>query len=218
MGIDPVAQGLLEHRESIDIIGDVKCWVRDLEEAWVQQNDRQRNEVTRDQAAMVIEFDIAAPRPVVWEHFTVPGLRPKWRAADEVREATQGGRRGVGTTNHCMHGAHAIIEEVLDWRPFDYLTLTTLVPMPSAPKVLMSYAFFESADGGTHIEICLGKPKPKDREFLEHVGGEFKKHITDEIAALRLMLEGQKGSTAIVEEPALPASEERFLTRPVQAR
>jgi hypothetical protein len=72
--------------------------------------------VTREAAAAVIEFDIAAPRPVVWEHFTQPGLRPKWRAADEVRETSQTGRRGVGTVNHCMHGPHAVIEEVLDWR------------------------------------------------------------------------------------------------------
>ena len=143
MGIDPAAQGLVEHRESIDIIGDVKCWVRDLEAAWTQENDRQRNEVTRDEAAAVIEFDIAAPRPAVWEHFTQPGLRPKWRGADEVRETSQSGRRGVGTVNHCMHGAHAIIEEVLDWRPFDYLTIATLLPMPDAPKVIMTYAFLE---------------------------------------------------------------------------
>lgn len=32
--------------KSIDIIDDVKCWVRDLEEAWEKENDRQRNEVT----------------------------------------------------------------------------------------------------------------------------------------------------------------------------
>ena len=129
-GIDPVAQGLVEHRESIDIIGEVKCWVRDLEAAWQKEIERQRNEVTRDTAAMVIEFDIAAPRPTVWEYFVVPGQRPKWRGADEVRETAKGGRRGVGTVNHCMHGPAAIIEEVLDWRPFDYLTLTTLLPMP----------------------------------------------------------------------------------------
>jgi hypothetical protein len=98
-----------EHRESIDIIGEVKCWVRDLEEAWEKENDRQRNEVTRDKAASVVEFDIAAPRPTVWEHFTLPGLRPKWRGADEVRETLESGRRGVGTTNYCMHGLHAII-------------------------------------------------------------------------------------------------------------
>jgi hypothetical protein len=98
-----------EHRESIDIIGEVKCWVRDLEEAWEKENDRQRTDVTRDKAASVVEFAIAAPRPTVWEHFTLPGLRPKWRGADEVRETLESGRRGVGTTNYCMHGPHAII-------------------------------------------------------------------------------------------------------------
>jgi hypothetical protein len=129
-----IQRRLIEHRESIDIIGEVTCWVRDLEAAWQQEKDRQMNQVTREAAAAVIEFDIAAPRPAVWEHFTQPGLRPKWRAADEVRETSQSGRRGVGTVNHCMHGPHAIIEEVLDWRPFDYLTISTLLPMPDAPS------------------------------------------------------------------------------------
>jgi uncharacterized protein YndB with AHSA1/START domain len=214
MGIDTTVQGLAEHQESIDIIGDVKCWVRDLESAWQSEIDRHRNEVSRDKAAMVIEFDIDAPRPTVWEYFTLPELRPKWRAADEVRETVASGRRGVGTTNHCMHGKDAIIEEVLDWRPFDYLTLTTLLPMPDAPKVLMTYAFFESAGGGTRIEIRVAKPKPKDRAFLEKVGPPFREHITSEVAALRLMIEGQNGSPEAVEEPALPVSAERFLTQP----
>jgi uncharacterized protein YndB with AHSA1/START domain len=217
IGIDPVAQSLVEHRESIDIIGEVTCWVRDLEAAWQKENERERNEVTRDEAAMVIEFDIAAPRPMVWEYFTMPDLRPKWRGADEVRETTRGGRRGVGTTNHCMHGAAAIIEEVLDWRPFDYLTLATLLPIPGAPKVILTYAFLERAGGGTHIEIRVAKPKPKDRAFLEQVGAEFQKTITSEVATLRTMIEGQSGPPAAVEEPMLPVSGERFLTQPIHA-
>jgi uncharacterized protein YndB with AHSA1/START domain len=183
MGMDPAAQGLIEHRETIDIIGEVTCWVRNLEAAWQQEKDRQMNQVTREAAAAVIEFDIAAPRPAVWEHFTLPGLRPKWRAADEVRENSQSGRRGVGTVNHCMHGPHAIIEEVLDWRPFDYLTISTLLPMRDAPKVIMSYAFLEENPGATHIEIRLARSKPKDQAFLDHVGAEFQKTITAEIPA-----------------------------------
>jgi uncharacterized protein YndB with AHSA1/START domain len=222
MDIDPVVQGLVEHQESIDIIGDVRCWVRDLEEAWARENDRQRNEVTRDKAISVIEFDIAAPRPTVWEYFTQPNLRPKWRGADAVRETPESGRRGAGTINHCMHGAHTIIEEVIDWRPFDYLTLTTLLPMPGAPKVLMTYAFSDTAGSagvasGTHIEIRVAKPKPKDKAFLEHVGAEFQKTITSEVATLRRMLEGQKGVPAAIEEPALPILADRFLTQPVNA-
>lgn len=189
MGVDPATHGLVAHGETVDLIGEVKCWIRDLAVAWNHEKERSRTLVTRKGAAMVLEFDIAADRPQVWEYFTLPGQRPKWRGADEVRETVEGGRRGVGTTNHCMHGPHAIIEEVLDWRPFDYLTLTTLVPMPRAPKVLMSYVFSAKEDGGTHVEIRIAKPKPRDRAFLDQVGGEFRKTITAEVATLGRMLE-----------------------------
>ena len=158
---------------------------------------------------MVLEFDIAAPRQMVWEYWTAPGQRPKWRAADEVIESSKGGRRGVGTTNHCMHGAHAIIEEILDWRPFDYLTLSTLVPVPKAPKIIMTYAFLATSSGGTRVELRVARPRPRDRAFVEHVCAEFQKTITSEVAALRLMIEGQDLSPLVVEEPALPAPAER---------
>jgi hypothetical protein len=172
MGINPADQGLLDHQESIDLIGYVRRWVRDLETAWQRELDRRKHLVTREVAAAVIEFDLAAQRPAVWEHFTQPGLRLKWRAANEVRETSQNGRRGVGTINHCMHGPHAIIEEVLGWRPFDYPTISTLLPMPDAPKAIMSYAFLEPNPGATHIEIRLAKPKPKDQAFLDLCGGD----------------------------------------------
>ena len=45
-----VAQGLVEHREAIDIIGDVKLWLRDLDEVWKKENERTHVEVTRANA------------------------------------------------------------------------------------------------------------------------------------------------------------------------
>ena len=96
-------------------------------------------------------------------------------------------------------------------------SLTTLLPIPGAPKVILTYAFSESAGGGTHIEIRVAKPKPKDKAFLEQVGAEFQKNITNEVATLRRMLEGQQAAASL-EEAALPLSGERFLTQPVHAR
>jgi uncharacterized protein YndB with AHSA1/START domain len=209
IGVESVAQGLVEHRESIDIIGDVTCWVRDLHEAWETENHRQRHEVTRDAAVVVIDFEIAAPRQTVWEYWTAPGQRPKWRAADEVREATTRGRRGVGTTNHCMHGEHAIIEEILDWRPYDYLTLSTLLPAPQAPKIIMTYAFLPGPNGGTHVEIRVARPRPRDRAFVDEVAAHFKTTITDEVAALGLLLAERETGDGVIEEPALPELSER---------
>jgi hypothetical protein len=97
MGIDPAAQGLLEHRETIDIIGDVKLWLRDLEEAWKKEDECTRVEVTQADAYVTWDFDIGAPRQTVWEHFTVPGQRQKWWPADrESLYAREGRHRRRG--------------------------------------------------------------------------------------------------------------------------
>src|ERR1700735_4073461 len=141
VGIDPVAQGLVEHHETIDIIGDVKLWLRDLEDAWKNENERTHVEVTHADAYVAWYFNIAAPRQTVWKYFTVPGQRQRWWPADAVIENSGNKRRGVGSENHCMHGKNAIVEEVLDWRPSDYITVSTLLPIPGAPKIMLTHAF-----------------------------------------------------------------------------
>src|SRR5271163_1422665 len=95
MGVDPVAQGLVDHGETINIIGDVTLWLRDLEEAWQKENEQTRVEVTRDDAYAILEFDIAAPRQAVWEYFTVPGQWQKWWPADGIIEHSDNRRRGT---------------------------------------------------------------------------------------------------------------------------
>jgi uncharacterized protein YndB with AHSA1/START domain len=215
MGINPVIQGLIEHREAIDIIGQVTCWVRDLEEAWTKENERQRVKVAREAAAAIFEIDIAAPRPVVWEHVTAPGHRPKWQGVDEVREISQTGRRGVGTTNHCMHGEHAIIEEVLDWRPCDYYTEQSLMPAPGEPKVTFCYVLTDRADGGTHVEIRIGRARPKDQAFLDAALPNLEHVLTGAMHTLKQWMETQAAPPAPVEEPHMPHSSARFLTQPV---
>jgi hypothetical protein len=61
-GYRPARAGLIEHRETVDIIGDVKVWLRDLGEAWSKEAEGARVEVTRQDAYAIFEFDIAAPR------------------------------------------------------------------------------------------------------------------------------------------------------------
>jgi hypothetical protein len=117
MGADAAAQGLLPHVEDIDIIGAVNCRVRDLHAAWTVESQAARTDVAREDAALVIERDLPAPRATVWEHLTVPALRVRYQQTDDVTEAVAGGRRGAGTTNHCMHGDSAVIEEIIDWAP-----------------------------------------------------------------------------------------------------
>jgi uncharacterized protein YndB with AHSA1/START domain len=217
MGIDAKAQGLVEQAETIEHIGVTKCWVSDLEQAWTSENETKWSVVARDNAFGVLETDFPASRAAVWDLITMPGNRPRWQGSDSVVENTVKGRRGAGTKNHCMHGKDAVIEDILDWRPFDHITLTTLLPAPGAPKILMSYAFGERADGVTHFEVRFAKPKPKDLPFYEHVWPNVKGKFTGEFEILRALL-AEQAKAAAADEPALPISRERFLTQPLHAR
>ena len=73
----------------------------------------------------------------------------------------------------------------------------------------MTYAFDEREDGGTHFEVRFAKPKPKDLPFYEHIWPKVRSKFTGEFEILRTLLSQQK---AAIDEPALPASRERFLT------
>ena len=122
-GTDAAAQGMIAHQETIDIIGDVRCWLRDLEAAWQREEERSRIEVGADDAIATFTIDVAAARTTTWEFLTTPGHRAMWTAGSTgVEEEAVNGRRGAGTITHCMHGKDVIVEEFLDWRPHDYVT------------------------------------------------------------------------------------------------
>ena len=166
-GADALAQGMIEHHETIDIIGGVRCWLRDLESAWQRDEEGRRVEVSAADAIATFTIDVAAARSTTWEFLTLPGRRVLWTSGSTgVNEKTVNGRRGTGTITHCMHGKDALVEEFLDWRPHDYVTRRVQV-FDTGVSMTMTHVLSDRADGGTHIEIRVAKPEP---ELMERFG------------------------------------------------
>jgi len=166
---------------------------------------------------MVMERDFAAPRQAVWDFVTSPQHHARWQRSDGVIENAAKGRRGAGTQNHCLHGKDAVIEDIIDWRPFDYVTLTALLPVPGAPKILFSYTFEDSGDGGTHFEFRIARPKPKDLSFYERVRPTLEANFTAGFDTLRTMVAERAAASTVEDEPPLPVLRERFATEPLKA-
>ena len=74
----------------------------------------------------------------------------------------------------------------------------------------------ERPNGTTHLEMRIAKPKPKDMAFVAQIAPKFKEDVTKAIESLRRILEGQQASVAVIDEPPLMPSNERFLTEPVK--
>lgn len=217
---DPAALGLVEHRETYDHLGEVIGWVADLGAAWTAELERTRIVVLPSAAMVSQEFDLPAPPAVVWEYLTSPARRPRWQAGvSQVIEETTSGRRGVGTTNHCVHGKDAIVEEILDWRPPDYLTMRWLMPVPNAPRIRMTESL-EATPSGTHVTMRMERPRSAaDRAFLEQMLPMIGPMFQAGVDALTPLLESEMArraeDAASSPEPEPPLSAGRFMTATV---
>jgi uncharacterized protein YndB with AHSA1/START domain len=223
MGLaDPAAAGLREHREAFEGVGDVGGWVRDLEGAWAAEEGSARFVVTADEAFRVWQASFPAPPAVAWEWVTSPARRPQWQhGVTGVAETSATGRRGAGTLNHCMHGKDAIIEEILDWHPFEHVTLRSQLPDPGIPKVTMTY-LFQPEDDGTRVAILGLRPRSaKDRAIIEQILSMLDESLEHGLAALRPLIEAdmaaRKAGAMPMVEPALPNAGARYLTEPATA-
>jgi hypothetical protein len=165
-GLNPDAIDLVEHRQSYEGIGEVVGWVHDLESRWQRDQETKRIRVTPNDELARVEADIQATPQEIWSYVTDPARRADYVAGVErVDEVPADGRRGIGTTNHCVHGAGISLEEVLDWRPFDYFTLRNTMPGMGS---WVTTEELKATDCGTHVTIRFQRPRAaKERAWLE---------------------------------------------------
>ena len=222
MGLeDPRAAGLIEHRESFEGVGEVVGWLRDLEQAWTDEKERGRIVVMPRDAAQTHEAVFNAPRAIVWDYVTSPIRRPLWQYGVTAVEEQPGtaGRRGVGTVNHCIHGKDAVVEEVLDWQPYDHVTYRSQLPIPNVPKLLSTYVFEDNGDGRTRVEVRFGRPRSaRDRAIAETVLPMLDESMRAAFARLEPALEAEMASRsrdATADEPAVPEGRGRNLREPI---
>ena len=121
--LDPEALGMTAHSEAYEDVGEVAAHVLNLEERWKRDQEHHAVHVAEGQGVTMLDADIPAPPARVWHLLTAPSQRMRWQPFTErVDEFTQGAR-GLGTTNHCVHGDASVVEEeILDWRPFRYFS------------------------------------------------------------------------------------------------
>jgi class 3 adenylate cyclase len=109
--------------ETYEHLGTVLTFSLDLHPRYADLSAARRVTVEAADADLTDVLDYPAPPAVVWTWLNDPQKRVLWGTMDEVRPVLQpGGRSGPGARNHCMHGKNAVVQDILDWRPFDYYT------------------------------------------------------------------------------------------------
>jgi len=224
MGLeDPLAAGLVEHREAFEGVGELVGWVRDLEAAWTAEKERSQVVVGERETARIYEAVFNAPPALVWDYATSPTRRPQWQygVTSVEEQPSMVGRRGVGTVNHCIHGKEAVVEEVLDWQPYDHVTYRSQLPIPNVPKLVSTYRFEDLGDGRTRVEVRFGRPRSaKDRAIAQALLPMLDESMHAALARLGPVLDAEMATQAVaaaVDEPALPEPRGRNVREPIAA-
>ncbi len=189
--LDPAELGMAAGIETYDQIGDVPVWAHDLEKRWQEEQARARVRVDPTEAILDLAVTTTAPPQVAWEFLTTPGQRMSWQpwVTSVAIEGAVGGRRGVGSVNHCTHGKDAVVEEILDWRPYDYVTDRTILETPAGLIKVLHTIEFEPTPNGTTIHVRFAPPESEwEAKAMQEIGPAYghalETHFPDLVAQL----------------------------------
>ncbi len=197
--IEPAALGMRANTETYDRIGDVRTWVHDLGLRWHEEEARDRVFVTPEESILTVSVPTDVPPQVAWEFLTKPGQRMSWQpwVTHVAIAGAPGGRRGLGSANHCMHGKDAVIEEILDWRPYDYVTDLTILDTPAGPVKLPHTIEFEPTPTGTIIHMRFAPPRNKrQRGLAADIGAAYGEALRSSIPSLVAQLDAEYAARA----------------------
>jgi hypothetical protein len=192
--LDPAALGMRAHTETYDRIGDVQAWAHDLERRWQEEEARGRVFVTPQESILTVSVPTGVPPQVAWEFLTRPGQRMSWQpwVTQVTIEGATGGRRGPGSSNHCMHGKDAVVEEILDWRPYDYVTDRTILDTPGGPTKVLHTTELEPTKAGTTIHFRFAAPRTRrEKALMEHIGPAYGEALRSGVPSLLAQLDAE---------------------------
>jgi hypothetical protein len=208
IGLPDFFAGAIGHVENLGEFGETVCYVYDLAPIFARWRASRRVVVQHDEplAFESMECDLPVPPAIAWAYVTDIEKKIRWQHGIDGMTMTglTRGRIGPGATQHCAHGEGSTVHDIVDWRPFDYVTWHIRLPMGAVVRQMAELTPLEN--GGTHLSLRCAKP-----EGPNPVATALVRTIT-RLAMAKKLVRDQRASKAALEQmveeeyAALPAS------------
>jgi hypothetical protein len=154
--LSELAYPLIPYSEAYEHIGEVKMQVLDLHKVWEREQDKKRLTVSPEEAWLTFEWEVPYPPPLLWEYLTNLQNEQRYAGYDSVeRTDSLGGRMQPETTYHCAKGELQFFNTILDWKPFEYLTLRQKI---SVGVELTETRRIAATGHGSRLTIYIARP------------------------------------------------------------
>ena len=161
MKLNTQTEGMKAYSATFENLGGIKGFAQDLHPVWESQRKQQHITVSPDNAWFEVETDLPVCAALAWEFVTEPEFRSQWLSANKVTAySNDKGRVGLGTTYICAHGKYKINQIILDWHPFEYLTVDTALPLKGTQR---HTTVLTPHNGGTRVLWRFDQVKGQNR-------------------------------------------------------
>src|SRR6476469_846619 len=161
IGLPDFFAAAIRHVEASSEFGDTVCYVYDLAPIFKRWHAARRIVVEPDEplAFEAMECDLPVPPAMAWAYVTDVEKKIRWQQGLDGMTMTglARGRIGPGATQHCAHGNSSTLHDIVDWRPFDYVTWHIRLPMGAVVRQTAEFTPLEG--GGTHLSLRCAKPE-----------------------------------------------------------
>jgi uncharacterized protein YndB with AHSA1/START domain len=191
-----------QHAETFEHIGEVQCGLYDLQAYENRMRDVKRVYLEPGDADYIYERILAASPELLWSFIIDPERRKQYQTIKELKPVrNSSGRMGVGAEFHCDHGAFTRVTQMLDWRPFHYMTNATVqsfhkLPLKS-PKSIVTFEFIPIDSRHTKISFRVRSLRRDwfTVQFLRRIGKRlFDKENEGDYNRLDKVLEEMQGN------------------------
>ncbi|MBI3701145.1 MAG: DUF2652 domain-containing protein [Afipia sp.] len=161
IGLPDFFSATISHLEHSENFGETACYVYDLAPIFTRWRAARRIVVAPDEplAFEPMECDLPVPPAVAWSYVADVEKKIRWQQGLDGMTMTKlaRGRVANGSVQHCAHGKGSTIHDIVDWRPFDYITYHILTPLGTVVRQTAEFTPLEG--GGTHLSLRCALPE-----------------------------------------------------------
>lgn len=152
--------GLIPYVTEIAPFGRMRLLVVNLADCVERHRQAFRDSLEHFPIDMEVVTAMDVPPSFLWGYITQPAERLRWQT--DVRtvwsQAGHNGRTDVGWEGHCDHGGYAMTHRIMDWRPFDRITMftsTTGWSPTKPPPCQVDFIFEESSSHPCQLRFVV---------------------------------------------------------------
>ena len=206
IGLPDFFAGTIRHVEPSEEFGDTVCFVYDLAPVFAAWRGARRIVVdaSEPQSLEIVECELPVPPAVAWTYITDVARKAQWQQGIDTMSMSglSRGRIGLGSVQHCAHGNEKTVHDIVDWRPFDYVTYHIHTPLGTVVRETAQFTPLDN--GGTRLTLRCARPESANsvaqtiaRMMMPMVKGKLERdRRASKVALLKLVADDLAADTA----------------------